>query len=319
MSIAVLGAGAFGTALAICLAQKGSVFLWGRDKAEVAALHQERKTRRLDGVLLPEAVEVTSEIAVACAANILLLAIPAQQLPAFARSHAAHLARRDLVACCKGLNLDTGEGPTAILGHHIEGTDSAILTGPSFAADMARGLPTALTLACVDGDLAKNVQDFLSTDTLRIYRSTDPLGAELGGALKNVVAIACGTAIGLGLGESARAAVMTRGFAEMNRLGDAVGARRETLAGLAGLGDLTLTCTSDMSRNYRFGLSLGRQVEFDSSLTVEGKATAEAVEALAVRLGLDLPVMRAVAKIGRGDMSATEAMDLLLRRPLRAE
>jgi glycerol-3-phosphate dehydrogenase (NAD(P)+) len=217
------------------------------------------------------------------------------------------------------MDVATGLGPTGLIARSCPDTTSAILTGPSFARDIALGLPTALTLACGGEAVGAALQAALSTPTLRLYRSTDPVGAELGGALKNVIAIGCGAVMGAGLGESARAALMTRGFAEMNRLAPALGARPETLAGLSGFGDLALTCTSAQSRNYRYGESLGRGADFDPAITVEGAATARAVLARARALGIDMPVTAAVVALVAGELRVTEAMDMLLSRPLKEE
>ncbi|MDM7255294.1 MAG: NAD(P)H-dependent glycerol-3-phosphate dehydrogenase, partial [Paracoccus sp. (in: a-proteobacteria)] len=192
------------------------------------------------------------------------------------------------------------------------------LTGPSFAADIARGLPTALTLAGADAEAGEALQEALSTPTIRLYRTTDVAGAELGGALKNVIAIAAGAAIGAGLGDSARAAIVTRGFAEMTRFATARGARAETLAGLSGLGDLVLTCTSDLSRNFRFGQALGEGAPFDPSITVEGAATARAVSRIAPDTGVDMPISTMVAALSDG-LPVHEAMRALLSRPLKEE
>jgi glycerol-3-phosphate dehydrogenase (NAD(P)+) len=229
------------------------------------------------------------------------------------------LAGKRLVACCKGIELTTGVGPVTVIQQIIPSAAAAILTGPSFAADIARGLPTALTLACADDDVGALLQRGLTTPNLRLYRTTDTVGAELGGALKNVIAIASGAAIGAGLGESARAAVMTRGFAEMQRLATHLHADPNTLAGLSGFGDLTLTCTSTQSRNYRLGLSLGQSQAFDPNTTVEGAATARAVHALALKEGLDLPITTAVAGLLDGRLDVATAMRGLLSRPLKEE
>ena len=202
---------------------------------------------------------------------------------------------------------------------HVPHAKVAILTGPSFAADIARFLPTALTLACADETIGHALQLRLSTPTLRLYRSQDVIGAELGGALKNVIAIGCGAVIGAGLGTSARAALMTRGFAEIQRLAMDLGAEANTLQGLSGFGDLALTCTSEMSRNFRFGASLGAGQAFDPTQTVEGAATAQAVARLAEQHGLDLPVCITIAKLASGHMDVQGAMDVLLARPLKAE
>ena len=195
----------------------------------------------------------------------------------------------------------------------------AILTGPSFAADIARGLPTALTIACADPAMCIQLQQALTTANLRLYRTGDTIGAELGGALKNVVAIASGAAIGAGLGESARAALMTRGFAEMQRLAAHFHANPETLSGLSGFGDLTLTCTSTQSRNYRLGFALGTGQPFDVSTTVEGAATARAINRLAQDRGLDLPITAAVAGLVENRLDVPSAMKALLTRPLKEE
>ena len=260
MKIAVLGAGAFGTALAIALARAGGqVTLWARDPAHSAEMKSTRtNARRLPGATLPENLTVSADIGDVAGAETLLLAMPMQQVAGFANHHPALLRSRQLVACAKGVDLRLGQGPVGILRTAFAGSHPAILTGPSFAADIARGLPTALTLACEDDRIGARLQDALSTPVLRLYRTTDTTGAELGGALKNVIAIAAGVVIGAGLGDSARAALMTRGFAEMMRLATTLGAQAETLSGLSGFGDLVLTCTGDLSRNRRLGLALGR-------------------------------------------------------------
>lgn len=318
--IGVLGAGAFGTALAVALAQDGrKVMLWGRDADTMGAMAQSRQTARLPGVTLPEGIEVTADLARASTAETLLLAVPMQTLSSVLGSISQPLEGQKLVACCKGIDLATGEGPSHVIAHAKPGALPAILTGPSFAADIARGLPTALTLACADAKAGAALQARLSTPVLRIYLSDDPRGAELGGALKNVVAIAAGAAIGAGLGDSARAAIITRGFAEMMRLAPALEARSETLSGLAGFGDLVLTCTSEQSRNFRFGLALGQGRPFDPGVTVEGAATARAVARLAAERGLDLPVLTMVAALSDGRLTAAEAAEALLARPLTRE
>lgn len=315
----ICGAGAFGTALAVALAQRGAVTLWARDAdqaEEMRARHE--NTRRLPGIALPDGVRVISG-PVPPGDSPCLLAVPMQRLGGLLAAEAGGLAARPLVACCKGMDLATGLGPTGLIAQALPGAVAAILTGPSFAADIARGLPTALTLACADADAGHALQAALTTPTLRLYRSPDPVGAELGGALKNVIAIACGAVMGAGLGESARAALMTRGFAEMNRLARALGAQPETMAGLSGLGDLALTCTSAQSRNYRYGQSLGEGAEFDPAITVEGAATARAALRRAQALGLEMPVTAAVAALVAGELRVAQAMDMLLSRPLKEE
>ncbi|HEY0276183.1 MAG TPA: NAD(P)H-dependent glycerol-3-phosphate dehydrogenase [Paenirhodobacter sp.] len=317
MTITILGAGAFGTALAITLAQNGPVTLWARDAEQAAEMARTRRNdRRLPVADLPENVTVTAQIEAAMAETI-LLAMPMQQMGRFLQAYHALLDGRTLVACSKGIDLATGHGPTALIHAICPAARAAILTGPSFAADIARGLPTALTLACDTDDA--DLQERLSTPTLRIYRTTDTTGAELGGALKNVVAIAAGVVTGAELGDSARAALMTRGFAEMSRLAIRLGARHETLSGLSGFGDLVLTCTSALSRNFRFGQALGRGEAFDPSTTVEGVATAKAVVTLAENLGIEMPIAVMVAALSDHGITVAEATHALLSRPLKEE
>lgn len=311
MTIAILGAGAFGAALAATLGRTTDVVLWGRNQTG-------RAIARLPGIELPETVTVTAEIADTDTAGVLLLALPMQTLAPFVDTHLARMSGRPLVACCKGVDLQSGLGPVEILAR-AGGPAPAVLTGPSFAADIAIGLPTALTLACTDDQLGARLQGLLSTPTLRLYRTTDVIGAELGGALKNVIAIASGVVIGAGLGDSARAALMTRGYAEMQRLALAHGARPETLAGLSGFGDLVLTCTSDHSRNFRFGRALGQGSAFDPTTTVEGAATARAVARIAREEKIEMPISTMVAALVDGKIGLTDAMQSLLSRPLKPE
>ena len=321
MSISILGAGAFGTALAISLARTGQpVTLWARDPDQAAAMQQNRENaKRLAGHPFPDSIVVTQDIEAACNHTTLLLATPMQRLANFAQHHAHLLNDRTLVACCKGVDLATGLGPVATLAHACPDATPAILTGPSFARDIATGLPTALTLACNNGQIGAALQSQLSTENMRLYRTTDTIGAELGGALKNVIAIACGATIGAGLGESARAAVMTRGYAEMQRLAQALGARRKTLSGLSGFGDLALTCTSEQSRNYSYGLALGRRDSFDPDITVEGAKTALAVSNLAKKHHIDMPITHVIAAVLLQNTTVPDAMEALLSRPLKKE
>ncbi len=317
--IAVAGAGAFGTALAVALCGTCDVTLWGRDAGAMADMARTRANPRLPGVPLPAPLTLASAPVVLARAEVILLAVPAQALRGFLAAHAEALAGKPLVACGKGIDLETLDGPTAVLARAVPSALPLVLTGPSFAADIARGLPTALTLACADAEEGARLQALLSTPVLRLYRTTDLVGAELGGALKNVVAIACGACMGGGFGESARAALLTRGFAEMRRLAQACGAEDATLMGLSGLGDLVLTATSEGSRNYRYGLHLGRGEAFETGVTVKGAATARATARLGRRLGLDLPVTEAVAGLVEGRTDVPSALRGLLDRPLKAE
>lgn len=321
MKIAVLGAGAFGTALAVTLARNGaSVLLWGRDRDAIAEIRATgRNDRRLPGVNLPASLIVTENLGEVADYDCVLLAVPMQRLDPFVQEHRDRLHGKLLVSCAKGIDLSTRQGAVAILKGSFPDARPAVLTGPSFAADIAAGLPTALTLACADDKLGERLQDALSTPVLRLYRTTDVTGAELGGALKNVIAIAAGVVIGAGLGDSARAALMTRGFAEMGRLASAMGGKVETLGGLSGLGDLVLTCTSDQSRNFRFGRALGLGEAFDPTITVEGAQTAKAVRLLAASLGLDMPISAMVAALVDQKIAVSEAVVALMARPLKKE
>ena len=321
MKIVVLGAGAFGTALAISLTRAGQqVTLWGRSETQIAEIRQSgQNPSRLPGIDLPKDLNVTADLACLKGAGAVLISLPMQSVGGFAQTHAELLNGTPLVACCKGIDLTRLTGPEALLRDACPDSPVAVLTGPSFAADIARGLPTALTLACTDARHSEVLQQALTTPNLRLYRTTDVRGAELGGALKNVIAIGCGAVMGARLGESARAALMTRGYAEMARMAEALGGRPETLAGLSGFGDLTLTCTSDQSRNYRFGLSLGRNEPFDPAITVEGVATAKAATKLAEKMGIDMPVTAAVAALALGKVSVQDVLKSLLARPLKEE
>ena len=317
MSIAVLGAGAFGTALAVALARDGrEVTLWARDPRDLEETRE--NTARLPGIRLPERLWVTADMA-KVSAPVVLLATPMQALAGFLAEHAQALNGRTLVTCCKGVDLTTGLGPAEIARRACPDAQVAVLSGPGFAIDIAQGLPTALTLAGAQETEA--LQAMLSTETLRLYRSGDVIGVELGGALKNVVAIAAGLAMGAGLGESARAALLTRGFAEMNRFAVAHGARPETLAGLSGLGDLVLTATSAKSRNYAFGLALGAGGDKapPAGTTVEGMATARAVARLATGAGIDMPITNMVVAVLEGRLTLDQAREALLARPLKEE
>ncbi len=312
--IGIAGAGAFGTALAVALASGGrQVMLWGRDDS----LQATRQSPRLPGVVLPEGATVAENVSILAESEVVLLALPMQQLRGFLSGPGASLLGSDLIACCKGIDLTTLKGPAEVMAEAGATGQLGILTGPSFAADIARGLPTALTLACAGGR-AEAMQALLSTPALRLYRTDDVTGAELGGALKNVVAIAAGVVIGAGLGDSARAALVTRGYAEMQRLSLALGARAETLAGLSGLGDLVLTCTSAQSRNFAHGVALGagRPV---AQATVEGVATARAAVRLAEGMGIEMPVAAMVARLVADEIGVAEAVRQLMSRPLKQE
>ncbi|MCK0169021.1 NAD(P)H-dependent glycerol-3-phosphate dehydrogenase [Jannaschia sp. S6380] len=315
--IGVCGAGAFGAALSIALARSGAeIRLWGRDAKGMAAARQSRRLPRLPEAPLPDGVIATGDIDDLRVCDTILVALPMQTIAIVLPG--LRLGPAHIVAACKGLDLATLNGATAILRDAVPGAIPAILSGPSFADDIARGLPTALSLGCADDGVGRSLQTALSTPVLRLYRTTDVTGVELGGALKNVVAIACGAAIGAGLGESARAALMTRGMAEIMRFAEAAGARRATLMGLSGLGDLALTCASPASRNFALGYALGRG-DPPANTTTEGVATATAVLRLARDRGLDMPVTQATDDLVAGRATVKDAMRTLLDRDLRTE
>jgi glycerol-3-phosphate dehydrogenase (NAD(P)+) len=320
MKIGIAGGGAFGTALGVALALDGNdIQLWARDEAAVTLMQNGRSNHKLPNITLPENLSCSTDLEPLFACDTILLAIPAQTLPAFLTAHVGALDGKNLVACCKGIDLTRMTGPASTIHDLVPNAVPAMLTGPSFAADIAKGLPTALTLACANDEQGEILQTALSTASLRLYRTTDTVGAELGGALKNVLAIASGIAMGARLGESARAALITRGFPEMQRLALALGAQPETLSGLSGFGDLVLTCTSDQSRNYRYGFALGRGDTFDPTTTVEGAATARAVRQLAAKLDLDMPICTVVADLTTGATDVASALNALLSRPLKEE
>lgn len=320
MSIAVIGSGAFGTALAISLSQKTPTTLWSRSAEQVRMIQEHgENSQRLPDIVVPKDVVTTTDIDQAAQADTLLLAVPMQQLRDTLTAHGSAFAGKTLVACCKGVELGSHHGPIRIIQETVADARPALLTGPSFARDIAQGLPTALTLAMSDEDAGNTLQQALTTANLRIYRTTDTVGAELGGALKNVIAIACGAVMGAGLGESARAALMTRGFAEMVRFASTQGADPRTLSGLSGFGDLALTCTSAQSRNYQLGFALGSGSNKAPSATVEGVATAKSVAQQAAEEGLDLPVTQTVAALVSNDIDLQTAVAGLMARPLKKE
>lgn len=314
--IAILGAGAFGTALAIALSRDGQpVTIWSRDADDLIAMNTSRSSgRKLPGHTLPPSLQVSARIP---EAEISLITVPAQKVRAFLEDHGAALAGQTLISCAKGIERGTGLGPVDVIRSVLPDARCGCLTGPSFAADIVLGLPTALVLAMRDG--AEDIQTALNRPTLRIYRTGDITGAQLGGALKNVIAIAAGIAIGAGLGDSARASVIARGFAEMTRYARLKGAKPETMQGLSGLGDLVLTCTSEKSRNFAAGRSLGRDRPLDPGVTVEGLATAEAVSEEAEKLGIELPLTSAIAAVSAGRLDIPTAIETLLARPAGKE
>src|SRR3954469_10176915 len=317
--IAILGAGAWGTALALATHMAGrQTLLWVREDDVLADIRAGRGNRFLPEAALPRDMTVTGDLNEAAAADALLLVVPAQVLHGFA-DRLRPLLRPDqpVVICAKGIEQGSGKLVTEVAAEALPGAPLAILSGPSFARDVARGLPTAVTIAA-EGDLATRLQAALGGPSFRPYASDDPVGVALGGAAKNVYAIACGVVEGMGLGENARAALLARSFAELARLGEALGARPETLMGLSGLGDLVLTATSKSSRNFSFGVALGAG-EAPGAALAEGVDTAPALVARAHAQNVEMPIAEAMADLLSGALPLGEAMLRLMSRKLKAE
>jgi glycerol-3-phosphate dehydrogenase (NAD(P)+) len=320
-SVAVIGAGAWGTALAGVAARAGrDVVLYARNPKSAAEIAATRANAKLSGVKLDVNVKVTDDIALAARADIILIATPAQNLREAVIALAAHLANgTPVIASAKGIERGTHKFMTEVIAEAAPNALPAILSGPSFADDVARGLPTAVTLAANDERLATALVQSLGSSTFRPYHTTDVRGVEIGGAAKNVLAIAAGIVVGRKLGASAQAALTTRGFSELMRLGRACGARSETLSGLSGLGDLILTCSSPQSRNLALGIALGRGERAPRDRLAEGEFTAPVLIELAASQNVDMPVSNAVAAILAGKVTIDAAIEGLLTRPFKAE
>ncbi len=323
-TIGVAGAGAWGVALAQASASAGRrVRLWGRDAGAMRELQLRRSSPRLPGVVLADAIEASGEMEHLEDCGAILIATPAQATRETAARIARALAKpRPLVVCAKGIELATNLFMTEVTGEASPGWPRAILSGPSFAVDVAAGLPTAVTLAAEDEALSVALAAALKGPNLRLYHSTDIRGVEIGGAAKNVLAIACGVSVGLGLGPSASAALIARGFAELRRFGEAFGARAQTLMGLSGLGDLVLTCSSAQSRNFSFGLALGHgrtPGEASGGKLAEGATTAAALMSLARKHGVDMPISATVEALLEGRIAPRAAVGGLLARPQKGE
>ena len=321
-TVGVLGGGAWGTALALTAARAGrKVRLWARDHATVAAIDEHHENRRyLPGVPL-EHIPATDNIAVALRADLILLAVPSQAVRDVARIAEPYLpGGTPVVISAKGLERGTGKRMSEVVAEVAPDLRPAVLSGPSFAADVARGLPTAVTIAAADESLALALCHALGNISFRPYAETDVIGVEIGGAVKNVLAIAAGIVAGRKLGASALAALVARGFAELRRLGAALGAKPETLMGLSGLGDLVLTCSGPQSRNFAYGLALGEGVGLQAAHPlVEGIETAGVARQLARRHRVDMPIVAAVADILAGKLQIDAAIEGLMSRPLKRE
>ena len=319
-SVAVIGAGAWGTALASVAARAGRDVLLCARAAAAAAMTTTRENPRLPGVQLDPRITVTSDLELASGGQIVLLVVPAQHLRAAASALAPHLrAKTPVIACAKGIEHGTHQFMTEVIAEAAPQAQPAILSGPSFAGDVARGLPTAVTLATSDQAVASALVHALGSATFRPYHSTDVRGVEIGGAAKNVLAIAAGIVAGRQLGASALAALTTRGFSELLRLGRACGARTETMSGLSGLGDLILSCSSAQSRNFALGAALGRGEPPPRDKLAEGEFTAPVLIELAASKSVDMPVAGAVAAILNGSTTIDQAIENLLTRPFKAE
>ena len=323
MKLGVIGGGAWGTALAQVSAAAGPVTLWARSPEVVATINAEHANPAyLPGIALSPAIDATNDPQALAACDAWLLVTPAQHL----RDVMAVLPVADtpLILCAKGIEAGSRRLMSELAAELRPGAPIAVLSGPTFAHEVAAGLPTAVTLACADEALGARLAARLARPAFRPYRSDDVLGAEIGGAVKNVLAIACGVVAGRGLGQNAAAALIARGFAEMTRFGHARGARAETLAGLSGLGDLVLTCSSTRSRNYSLGLGLGRGESANTLLAnrrtvAEGAATAPVLAEAAQAIGVEMPIVEAVRDLIAGAASVGAVVERLLARPLRDE
>lgn len=324
MRIAVLGAGAWGTALAVAFAPRHDVCLWARDAGQAERMaHRRENTRYLPGCRFPAALRITADLnAALAAADLLLLATPLAGLRTLLEQLKPVVT--PFLWVCKGLEAGSGLLPHQVVAEVLGAAHCGALTGPSFALEVARGLPAAVTLAAADMDFATRTAQALHGSHLRIYANDDLIGAEVGGAVKNVLAIATGIGDGLGLGNNARAALITRGLVEITRLGVALGARRETFTGLAGLGDLVLTCTGDLSRNRRVGLLLakGRALEEigrELGHVAEGVPAAREVSRRALALGIEMPITEAVVAVLDGRIAGRDAVLQLMAREPKSE
>jgi len=326
-SVGIIGGGAWGTALAQAICRAGrEVLLWARETEVVAGINARHVNDPfLPGIALDPAVRATGSLADVATCDALLLVTPAQYVRALCEQLANRIRpAQPLVLCSKGIEQGTARLMSEIAAELVPGATLAALSGPSFASDVARGLPAALTIACADETVGRLLAERLGNRRMRLYWTSDIVGVELGGAIKNVLAIAAGIVDGQSLGASAHAALVTRGFAEMRRFGKALGARPETLMGLSGLGDLILTCGSPQSRNMSFGRALGQGQSVAEALegrtaVTEGVYTAVAVSGIAAEKGIDMPISSAVCEVVEGRASVADAIGRLMQRPLKAE
>ena len=323
MKIGVVGAGAWGTALAQVMAQGGDVLLWALEAEVADGVNRDHvNALYLPGVQLSSAIRATTDLTEMADCEALLIVTPAQHL----RATLGRLPRANvpLILCAKGIEAGSGMLMSQVAEEAAPGAPLAVISGPTFAHEVAAGLPTAVTLACADPALAERLAARIARPTFRPYLSDDVIGAEVGGAVKNVLAIACGVAEGAGLGLNARAALISRGFAEMTRFGLALGAKAETLAGLSGLGDLVLTCSSTTSRNFSLGKGLGEgqaavELLAERRTVAEGAFTAPVLRDVARKAGVEMPIVEGVCALFEGRVPLSAMIDALLARPLRSE
>ena len=327
-SVSVIGAGGWGTALALLMARRGvPVSLWGHDPSHIEAVRSARTNETyLPGIELPEPIRPTASLAEAAGAELLFVAVPSRYLAEVAAglANASGSATPVIVSCTKGIERERGLLMSEVIAEQFPAATLAVLSGPNLAGEIARGIPAAAVVGSDDGEALCRVQGLFEGTAFRIYTSSDLRGIQLGGALKNVFAIAAGVSDGLGLGENARAALVTRALAEMTRLGAAMGGHRETFRGLSGAGDLMVTCFSDRSRNHQVGFRLGRGETLDAitasmAAVAEGIPTAASALASAERLGVETPIIREVHALLRGETTPSRGMQALMNRQLRAE
>lgn len=322
--VGIIGAGAWGTALAAVMCQvHGKALLWARESEVIEGINRDQRNHLfLPSVALSKGISATDDLADMAACDALLLVTPAQHLRATLSAMPAHdLA---VILCCKGIEAGTQKLMSDVAAEMRPGNPLAVLSGPTFAHEVAAGKPTAITLACADAELGQRLAKLIAAPHFRPYLSDDIVGAEIGGAVKNVLAIGCGVVDGAGLGLNARAALIARGFAEMQRYGLARGARAETLSGLSGLGDLVLTCSSENSRNFALGRGLGQgqsaaALLADRRTVAEGASTAPVLLQSALAMGVEMPIVAAVCTLLDGSAGVGDVVEALLSRPLRAE
>ena len=327
MKISVIGSGSFGTALAILLTNKGfDVTIYGRNSAQIAMMRATRGNHKyLPGIILPDALNPTDDLKEALdGTDLAVLAVPAQNLRSVLEEITAIRTHIPMVNVAKGIEIGTLKRMSEIVNEYFPDSPFACLSGPSHAEEVARNLPTTVCSASDDPEFAREIQKVFMDDNFRVYTNDDLVGVELGGAIKNVIALCCGISDGLGLGDNAKAALITRGIAEMTRLGVAMGGRPETFAGLSGIGDLVVTCTSMHSRNRRFGILLGQGMDTENALkkigmVVEGYTTQEAVSCLAEQYNVEMPITMTLHRLLKGETDAEESIGLLMGRKEKHE